>query len=656
MGFAGLKLRATGGLLAALTLGGLLGCSTRAAAPAPAASPEAAGVVSAEPLRSALERVNKYRTMARLPAVVEDRALSDGCAKHSRYLVKNRLTQAGLALTGGGMPAGLLGESQGNAWFSREGLAATRRGYAFAGGETPKDGRAVVDLWMTMPLRSLLVLDPQLAALGYGSYCEANDCAAMVSGRFGLEKAVRLGLFEGSAADLLWNPHNGPIPQSEGRLRSPVEFPPNGSTVAVVSYSGQEWPDPLASCPGYAAPTGHPMTLQIGKGSNSDGSFTVSAHSFSSNGQPLDHCVFDAATYANPTAYEQSLWRSQLAISGTVVLIPRAPLVPGASYAVSITADSKTYEWSFEVAQNAPKPATLEARAAPPGPVTEPGTTADGAVPQGGGAWLSRVNYYRTAAKLRPVAENPAQSEGDRNHARYVVMNYWQVLKNGGNVGGAGHSKDRDNKWYTAAGLAAAGNSNVAMSSRPLSNAEAIDEWIAGPFHRLQILSPALRQAGYGSFGQAGKGWAAALYLDLAPGSRRLIDPIRFPADGSTTNLGFAPGEWPDPLASCPGYTEPAGLPVTLQFGWNAVPAISAHSLSEAGRPLEHCIFTGATYRNPDHTVEAWGRRVLRSFGAVVLIPRQPLAPGNSYYLSITAYGKKYAWSFKVAPTTRAAR
>lgn len=305
----------------------------------------------------------------------------------------------------------------------------------------------------------------------------------------------------------------------------------------------------------------------------------------------------------------------------------------------------------------AAKPAGLLEDRRPARRAASEGTSQAAAAPRATeDAWLARLNYYRTAAKLAPVAENPALSEGCRDHARYVVMNYWQPLRSGRNPGAAAHREDRDNRWYTAAGLAAATHGNLRMGSEPLSGAEAIDEWIAGAFHRLQILSPTLRQAGYGSFGRTGKAWANALYLDLAPDSRRLADPIAFPAGGSTTGLRFLPGEWPDPLASCPGYGEDAGLPVTLQFGWNAAPAISEHSLSEADRPLENCVFTAATYRNPDPGVQAWGRRILRAFGAVVLIPRRPLAPGKSYDVSITADGKRHAWSFKVEPAAAEAQ
>ncbi len=35
---------------------------------------------------------------------------------------------------------------------------------------------------------------------------------------------------------------------------------------------------------------------------------------------------------------------------GTVVVIPRAPLDKGAKYAVSMTANGKTYNWSFATA------------------------------------------------------------------------------------------------------------------------------------------------------------------------------------------------------------------------------------------------------------------------------------------------------------------
>jgi hypothetical protein len=61
-------------------------------------------------------------------------------------------------------------------------------------------------------------------------------------------------------------------------------------------------------------------------------------------------CGFDSTSYSNPDGYTQELGRNVLKSYGTVVVIPRAPLDKGAKYAVSMTANGKTYNWSFATA------------------------------------------------------------------------------------------------------------------------------------------------------------------------------------------------------------------------------------------------------------------------------------------------------------------
>src|SRR5581483_4778466 len=76
----------------------------------------------------------------------------------------------------------------------------------------------------------------------------------------------------------------------------PVRFPPPDSAVPLAIYETGEWPDPLTGCDAYTAPTGLPVTLQLGHWVP----IQVSAHSFTHEGQQLQHCVFDATTYSNP--------------------------------------------------------------------------------------------------------------------------------------------------------------------------------------------------------------------------------------------------------------------------------------------------------------------------------------------------------------------
>jgi hypothetical protein len=117
--------------------------------------------------------------------------------------------------------------------------------------------------------------------------------------------------------------------------------------------------------------------------------------------------------------------------------------------------------------------------------------------------------------------------------------------------------------------------------------------------------------------------------------------------------LEYNGSEFPDPLSSCPGYTAPSGPPIYLLLGnGNLTPSVSAHSLTTAGQPLEHCIFDENTY---DGVYTDLARSVLNARDAVVVIPRQPLTPGARYTVSITANGQTYRWSFTATSTPRSA-
>jgi hypothetical protein len=272
-------------------------------------------------------------------------------------------------------------------------------------------------------------------------------------------------------------------------------------------------------------------------------------------------------------------------------------------------------------------------------------------------AWLGPLNYYRSLAGILPVAPDADLSSGDVAHARYLVKNYGKDKDR--SLGAAAHSEDPAKPWYTAAGFAAASASNVneEYDSRPerFEAAKAIDGWISIPFHRLWILNPGLHRAGYGQYCEAGACVGALNVLggaDPMPITPKLLDrPIEFPPDGSVLKLRSGEGEWPDPLTACPGYAPPMGLAITLQLGTLADAKLSAYSLKLNGSDpaaIEACGFDAGTYVNPDPAQQGRVRDTLRDFGAVVVLPRDPLRPG-SYTVSITATGRQYTWSFAVS-------
>jgi pSer/pThr/pTyr-binding forkhead associated (FHA) protein len=261
--------------------------------------------------------------------------------------------------------------------------------------------------------------------------------------------------------------------------------------------------------------------------------------------------------------------------------------------------------------------------------------------------WLTRLNHFRAMTQLGLLQEDPAISAAAQAHSEYLVANYADRISDGESLGDAGHEESRGEKGYSPAGAAIAPNAQLAWGCGPYESNGQIDQWIAGPFHRLPMLDPFLIQVGFGEAADNGC-WVAALRL-AAPDEHpaRYAKAIEFPPDGVPVPINWSGIEFPSPLASCPGYEMPVGLPITLQLGRFCDAQLTAHSLSVDGAVIDSCAFDARGYRNPDAGAQEYGRWEMRSSGAVVLIPRAPLVPGKSYSVSITAHGRIYAWTVR---------
>ncbi|MDX1686977.1 MAG: CAP domain-containing protein [Candidatus Promineifilaceae bacterium] len=266
--------------------------------------------------------------------------------------------------------------------------------------------------------------------------------------------------------------------------------------------------------------------------------------------------------------------------------------------------------------------------------------------------WLQQVNAFRQGSGLPPVTENASWSHGAWLHSRYMVME-----------DDVSHSEDPASPWYTTEGDLAGQNGNIAVSSSSRApDLFAIELWMAGPFHAVAVVDPQLQQSGFGSFREATGLWQMGATLDvyrgLGPVPPGTTFPVLYPgADGTTWLTSHRYFEWPDPLASCPGYTRPTGPPVIIQLGdGSGTPAVTEHAFLEGETALEHCVFDETTYTHPtDGTQQSVGRQVLNTRDAVVLLPRHPLIEGHSYTASITADGITYRWNFTVVPRPAAA-
>ena len=296
----------------------------------------------------------------------------------------------------------------------------------------------------------------------------------------------------------------------------------------------------------------------------------------------------------------------------------------------------------------APSTAPLAAASVVPG---VPSASAAGASPP----WLDALNRYRAMSGVAPVANDAATSGGDEAHARYLVENYRDSIARSIGIGAKMHEEDPANRWYTAAGARAANSSDVAQwpgPHPPPSPLWAFDGWMSAPFHRLSMLNPRLHSASLGNWCE---GAVCVVTLNVNAGADKierdsaLATPIKFPGADSTLMMNSSEGEWPDPLSSCPGYTTPSGLPITLQVGFFHTVKLDSYAVMLDGSPVEACGIDSLSYVNPEAESQRRAREILNAFGAVVVVPRDPLAPGK-YDVAITADGKPYRWSFTIAP------
>jgi hypothetical protein len=260
-----------------------------------------------------LTYLNHIRSMANLPPVTSEHAYVDGNIKHSRYMVKNNW----------------IGHDQdpSNPHYTPEGREAARNSNLYLTTTTNLGHVESINAWITGPFHGVGMIDPKLRRAGYGSYSESKS-----------------GYQAGSGLDILRG--LGTIPPS---VNYPIMWPAHGKTTHLRRYNGGEHPNPLSGT-GFSAPSGAPIYLQLGPGNITP---RVTAHSLKRNGVDVPHAVYDQTSYQNSDSGSQSLGRGVLSSRSTIIMMPKDPLVAGATYDVSITSSGTSYSWSFNVASDA---------------------------------------------------------------------------------------------------------------------------------------------------------------------------------------------------------------------------------------------------------------------------------------------------------------
>jgi hypothetical protein len=256
-----------------------------------------------------------YRALAAEPPVTENTVWSHGDELHAKYVAR--------------LGAAVHPESRSNSNYTVEGNEAGINGNVFYAGVTAGheeyygNYHMAIDAWMTGPFHMIAIIDPKLAVSGFGEYAE--DIQGMH--HYGATLDVRRG--------------RGEVPPG---VRFPVYYPRPGSENPNLAFGGFESPDPLKACPGYTAPTGAPVALQLGTG---DTVPKVKKTSFRLGDTELAHCWFDE------TKYKTDPGQSGLAMRNAIIIMPRAPLDPGQEYTVSIDTNGQVYTWSFTTKKGA---------------------------------------------------------------------------------------------------------------------------------------------------------------------------------------------------------------------------------------------------------------------------------------------------------------
>lgn len=315
-----------------------------------------------------LGTVNAYRSTAALPPVGGNGDWAAGGVAHSRYMVVNGVMSHE--------------EDPAKPGYSEAGHEAGMSGNVMASMRTDLTARHAIDMWMQGPFHAAGLLDPRLRTTAYGQYADASApswrSAATMDTIRGIDRSATIS--------------------------SPVVWPGNRSGVPMAAYQGGEWPDPLSPCPGYVAPSGLPVVI-LGGG-------TLTSHTLTANGSPVEHCAYDAGGYRNPDAYTQDYARRGMASRGAAFIVPRHPLEVGVDYLVSATVDGRSLRWSFRVTDGSFVPAGAGARPTAPGrrppasPATAPqprtvpaelAAACPDSMPEGGFVDLSDRSVHRAA-------------------------------------------------------------------------------------------------------------------------------------------------------------------------------------------------------------------------------------------------------------------
>jgi hypothetical protein len=263
--------------------------------------------------------------------------------------------------------------------------------------------------------------------------------------------------------------------------------------------------------------------------------------------------------------------------------------------------------------------------------------------------WLGALNWYREASGLPAAIASPDPAHAANSQARACY---------GVRTGQLSHSQPA----YPACGDNGSGFTSEVLTATSATTAttdrELIENLMAAPFHTLLLMSQNASDGGpmqysFGRFDDpastTGITTSAAINGRTYPSATRRA--WTFPGADAATPLDRFVAEWPNPLASCPGYTSPAGLPIIVSPPGPVGSVTEARITLSTGAVLddasERCVMTPTNYANADASQQTIGRQLMAGSNAAFIVPRQPLPPGR-HSVTVTTSGGSFAWSFTV--------